>query len=851
MGTTTSKAKTRPGVVSVILVNYRGADDTVTCLRSFADAAWPAAKLELIVVDNASGDGSAARIRAQIQSPGPAVTVVESPTNVGFAGGCNLGVQRASGEILAFINNDARPAPRWISAAVEVLDHEPGVAAVASKVLDWDGDNIDYVDGSLTWYGMGYKRECERPDTGEYDTAKDVLFATGAAMFVRADDFRSVGGFDDRYFMFYEDVDLGWRLNLLGRRVRYVPGSVAYHRHHASMKSYGPWLEHFLLERNALVSLYKNFGDEWLARALSAALLLAGRGSVARGGDDPGVLDLARPGTVTSPEAATDEVSKETLVSTYVMDSFLELLPALAADRRALQKSRVRSDQDLLPLFRAMLEPAYADPRYLDGHRSLVEAFGIEKMFSSRRRIVVITGETLSAKMAGPAIRAWAMADALSHEHDVELVTLGSCNITHPRMTCRSVNGLTLRTVEHWCDVLVVQGLVLSSFPFLRDSRKVIVVDVYNPFHLEQLEQGKDNSADSRAQVVRECVTALNDQLSRGDFFLCASTKQRDFWLGQLSALGRVNPQTYDADETLESLIAVSPFGVADTPPEHTRPALKGVVPGIGTDDKVILWGGGIYNWFDPLTLLHAIDRLRTRRPDVRLYFLGLKHPNPDVPEMRMAVATRNLSDALGLTDKHVFFNEDWVEYDDRQNYLLEADIGVSTHLDHVETAFSFRTRILDYLWASLPIVATAGDTFATLIDEHGLGFTVPAGDVDALEDALFRLLDDDALAADCRARVAAFAPRYSWAKVLEPLIEFCRAPRRAPDLVPLGSAVVAAHSEIQPVRVTNVASDLALAREYFREGGFAEVGRRAAVRAGRYWASLRRATGASGPSTS
>ena len=270
-------------------------------------------------------------------------------------------------------------------------------------------------------------------------------------------------------------------------------------------------------------------------------------------------------------------------------------------------------------------------------------------------------------------------------------------------------------------------------------------------------------------------------------------------------------------------------------------------MPGIGTDDKVILWGGGIYNWFDPLTLLRAVDKLRNRRPDVRLYFLGLKHPNPDVPEMRMAVATKELSDALGLTDKHVFFNEDWVAYDDRQNYLLEADIGVSTHLDHVETAFSFRTRILDYLWASLPIVATAGDTFAALIEEHGLGITVPAEDPDALEEALFRLLDDDEFAARCRASVAAFAPRFSWAKVLAPLISFCRAPRRAPDLAAEAAGAGAGggwdDGHMAPVRIATVAGDVALVREYFREGGVREVVRRAKTRAGRYWASMRGAS--------
>src|SRR5665647_2508877 len=209
----------RPGVVSVVLVNYRGAEDTITCLRAFDDVDWPADRLELIVVDNDSGDGSAQTIRTAL----PGVVVVESGSNTGFAGGCNLGVAHATGEYVGFINNDARPGPQWVAAAVAAFEADAAVGAVAAKVLDWDGKLVDYVDGSLTWFGMGYKREVEKPDSSAYDVAKDVLFGTGAAMFVRAALYREVGGFDERFFMFYEDVDLGWRLNLLGYRVRYVP----------------------------------------------------------------------------------------------------------------------------------------------------------------------------------------------------------------------------------------------------------------------------------------------------------------------------------------------------------------------------------------------------------------------------------------------------------------------------------------------------------------------------------------------------------------------------------------------------------------------------------------------------
>lgn len=91
-----------------------------------------------------------------------------------------------------------------------------------------------------------------------------------------------------------------------------------------------------------------------------------------------------------------------------------------------------------------------------------------------------------------------------------------------------------------------------------------------------------------------------------------------------------------------------------------------------------------------------------------------------------MATEARRLAGELGLVGSHVFFNEGWVPYDKRQSYLLEADLGVSTHLDHLETAFSFRTRILDYIWASLPIVTTEGDALADLVTGEGLGSSVP-----------------------------------------------------------------------------------------------------------------------------
>jgi GT2 family glycosyltransferase len=818
----------RPGVVTVVTVNYKGADDTIACLRALGSLDWPADQLELVCVDNASGDGSAERIRAAL----PRVTVVESATNTGFAGGCNLGVAHATGEFVAFLNNDARPHPDWIRAAVDALERDPMVACVASKVLDWEGERVDYVDGALTWYGMGYKREAERPDTGEWDEPKDVLFATGSAMVVRAEVYREVGGFDERFFMFYEDVDFGWRLNLLGYRVRYVPGSVAYHRHHATIDKFGAWRERYLLERNALLCLYKNLEDATLARVLAPAISLAVRRTIAMGGDDPTALDLQRS---TGGEGSDRlEVSKTSLAGAYAVDYLVEQLPSLAETRAELQARRRRRDRDLVPLFRQPMEPAVPNEYYQAGYEALVDAFGIAELFSLRRRIVVVTGDTLASKMAGPGIRAFHLAEELSREHDVRLVSTTRSEISHPRFACLQSTHDGLKVHERWCDVLIFQGFTLAKAPWLRTSSKVVVADLYDPIHLEQLEQTRGQDPGKRGNDIASTTNALNDQLVRGDFFLCASEKQRHFWLGQMAAVGRLNPRVYDDDSSLQALIATVPFGLPSEPPQRTRPAIKGVVPGIDPGDKVILWAGGVYNWFDPLTLIRAVDKLRQRRDDVRLYFLGMRHPNPTVPEMRMGWLAQKLSADLGLTDKTVFFNPGWVEYTDRQNYLLDADVGVSTHFEHVETTFSFRTRILDYLWAGLPIVATRGDTFGDLITAERLGVAVPDQDVDALVEALDRVLSDSSFAAECRANAARVRGRFTWEAAVEPLLSFCRAPRRAPDVV-LGREERDGVVRMPVLAVTppprSIRGDLRLLREYFREGGPREVVRRASGR--------------------
>ena len=184
----------------------------------------------------------------------------------------------------------------------------------------------------------------------------------------------------------------------------------------------------------------------------------------------------------------------------------------------------------------------------------------------------------------------------------------------------------------------------------------------------------------------------------------------------------------------------------------------------------------------------------------------------------------------LGLLDTHVFFNEGWVPYEDRQNHLLDADVGVTTHLDHVETEFSFRTRVLDYFWTSLPVVTTAGDPLAALVESRGLGLTVPAEDVDALDEALHRILTDEQFAAECRKNVDEVAEEYRWSRVLEPLAEFCRRAERAPDAFTLQAPMrETGRAGVLDALTPKVQRKLLAARAARNEGGFLLLARRTA----------------------
>ena len=401
-----------------------------------------------------------------------------------------------------------------------------------------------------------------------------------------------------------------------------------------------------------------------------------------------------------------------------------------------------------------------------------------------RKSTVFITKELISDRMAGPAIRVVELARALSHDVDVAIATCAPKSGDYGGLRVfnfdESEPDSLIEIIRNF-DSIIIQGHIRQFLEVIHKYSGAIVVDLYNPFQFESLEMFSDRPMGERQNIDLMNYDELNAAAFFGDFYICASEKQRDMWVGYLSARGRINPLTYDDDCSGRKLIDVVAFGLPQQPPVHRNKTMKGVINGIGVNDKVVLWGGGIWNWLDPLTPVRAVEKIAKEHPEVKLVFLGRRHPDVRMPEMRVAHEAENYCREKGLLDSTVFFNQ-WVSYEKRGSYLLEADCGISAHNYHLETTYSYRTRILDYIWAGIPIISSSGDSMQELIEKGGIGICVRAGDVSGYADAIKRAIFDGEFRDRCSRASTLIRDTLRWDNVAGPLREYCVKPGISPD---------------------------------------------------------------------
>jgi GT2 family glycosyltransferase len=360
--------------VTVVTVNWNGKEHLESLLPTLG-AVKPG---EILLVDNGSSDGSQAFVRKNH----PEVRILQNEANRGFAHPMNMAAREAKGKYLALVNNDMRVHPQWLAAALGRLT--PSTPCVACRILDWEGKRVDYNGSSLQYLGYALQRDIGRlvEEVGADDR---VLFPCGGAMLIDRELFLAQGGFDEDYFAIFEDVDLGWRIWLSGHEIAFCPDSIVYHRGHGTFVQHANEKMRYLMHRNALMTVLKNYEEEVFRKVLPLAVILAVKRAVIFSGVEKESFYLwtKSKARLDTPDPAARSQFLDALNHLVVLDDLFESLPKLMEKRGRVQAARRRGDQEILDLFVDPLRTIVEDPAYLELESQYLRWLNLDSFFEA------------------------------------------------------------------------------------------------------------------------------------------------------------------------------------------------------------------------------------------------------------------------------------------------------------------------------------------------------------------------------------------------------------------------------------------------------------------------------------
>jgi GT2 family glycosyltransferase len=362
--------------VSIVIPTFNNLSLLLECIESVRRQDYPPEKIEIVVVDNLSTD----RTREIIRDRFPYVKLLPLETNTGFAVACNRGATLAKGDYVAFLNNDAVADKGWLRALVDTLASSGETAVcVASRIVSHDASETEFDGAASNLFGAGRPTSVWGWPDAPSPPAKGspILFASGGAMLIQRSVFLDVGGFDPDYFAYFEDVDLGWRLWVLGHRVVYAPAAVVKHLGGATARRTGEHRRYVLWECNALATIVKNYETGNMEQILSAALLLEYKRALLAAGDSLEPADYHLGGPADTNKTNVERLPKVSVAHLAAIDRLNSILPQLMESRRKIQARRKRSDAEILPLLGRPFEPQYAGKPYAEASRALAGALGL------------------------------------------------------------------------------------------------------------------------------------------------------------------------------------------------------------------------------------------------------------------------------------------------------------------------------------------------------------------------------------------------------------------------------------------------------------------------------------------
>ncbi len=373
-------------------------------------------------------------------------------------------------------------------------------------------------------------------------------------------------------------------------------------------------------------------------------------------------------------------------------------------------------------------------------------------------RVLLVCPEPLGHRNpAGVGIRFLEFARALLQDgHAVEILSRDAGAVAG----CSSgpIDYESVRSAAGRADVAIVQGHAVNEM-LAFGVELPLVVDLYDPYIVENFHYWNERGE----QVFRHDHATLMASLAAGDLFLCASDAQRLFYAGLLVARGRINPELFESDPELTSLIRIVPFGVQ--PPR--QPRRQSAVP------RRIFFGA-VYDWYDPFLAVDAVALARKDEPELTLTFT--RHPNADITPQSLFSRLRKYVDSTGAGFVTL---EPWTPYEERGAFYDTFGLALLTFRGSLETDLAMRTRMFDCFWGELPVVTSSAGGTDPLLARYAAGTVVPGARPGDYAAAIVELLRapgryDEALRG-CRR----FTEEHQWTRLLEPLLEFCREPRR------------------------------------------------------------------------
>ena len=452
------------------------------------------------------------------------------------------------------------------------------------------------------------------------------------------------------------------------------------------------------------------------------------------------------------------------------------------------------------------------------------------------KKILIISNGPVPApeikNVEGGGLRAWGLANGLqNNSKDKYEVEVSYNQVFKQDNFTDELNGIKISTweistlaekIQEFDSVLVSYNagdITQTVVDNIRQDQQLIL-DGYVPIHIEMSARNSDN-LDREYDAFNFENKIWTKALRRGDILLCANEAQKKFYTGVMAQVGRINPITYGD----EDLIQIVPYGIY----REKAVAKHDPVSKLVKNKKAfkLLWFGGIYPWFDLTNLLEAVKNANKTTP-IELIMVGVKNPfnqHPDFikryEEVMDYIKNNNMDEIVHITD--------WVKFEDRAEWYLGSDAVVLINNIGMENTLAWRTRLVDYVWADLPIVTNGGDPMSDILEANKAVYILPDLDAKTIEKEIIKISKDKETLKQVSTNLSKVRRLFYWDKVTENLSKLISKGYKPADagllkeVEILNSPVLQNASGSRIVRAKNKARRITgKALRYYKNNGFA-----------------------------